>query len=122
MPDKPMDKQARKALLAAYKEIKTVMGVICVTNTRSGKTYVAAYPNLKNKWLTLRAQLNGGTHANAALQQEWTAYGESAFTYDVLEEKTTDKVDDVRLEMKRLDAKWKEALQPYGERGYHKAP
>ncbi|MBO7742701.1 GIY-YIG nuclease family protein [Paenibacillus sp. MWE-103] len=117
-----MDKQKRKELQEAYKEIKTYMGAIRIANAANGKVYVDAYPNLKNKWLTIRAQLDMGRFANAELQRDWKTYGESAFAYDVLEEKDAGEVADVRWETKQMAKRWLEKLEPYGDKGYNKPP
>lgn len=117
-----MDKKNRKELLEQYKQLKTYMGVTKITNNTSGKIYVAAYPNLKNKWLSLQGQLEMGMHINAQLQKDWKKLGPEAFTYEVLEEKKTDDVTDVRWELKQMEKQWLVKLQPYGDRGYNKLP
>ncbi|RUS46862.1 GIY-YIG nuclease family protein [Cohnella sp. AR92] len=115
-----MDKSKRKELQEEYKQIKTFMGVVRITNRTNGKMYVDSYPNLKNKWLTIQMQLDMGRFANAELQRDWTALGKDAFDYEVLEEKDTTDILDVRWETKQLEKKWLERLQPYGEKGYNK--
>ncbi|MDP4092933.1 MAG: GIY-YIG nuclease family protein [Bacillota bacterium] len=117
-----MDKKNRKELLEQYKQIKTYMGVIKITNKNNGKIFIAGFPNLKNKWLTLQSQLEINRHVNSQLQKDWNEMGPEAFTYEVLEEKATDKVVDVRWEVKQLEKKWLEKLQPFGEKGYNKQP
>lgn len=117
-----MDKKARKELLEEYKQIKTLMGVIQITNNVSGKIYIAAYPNLKNKWLTIQGQLAMGMHTNSQLQKDWNELGPDAFTYEVLEEKAADEVTDMRWERRQIVKPWLEKLQPYGDRGYNKPP
>jgi len=117
-----MDKTRRKELQEQFKQIKTYMGVIQVKNTVNDKIFIAAFPNLKNKWLTIRGQLDMGMHANAQLQHDWKALGPKAFTYEVLEEKETDEVSDMRWELKKMEKPWLENLQPYGDRGYNKPP
>ena len=117
-----MDKKNRKELLDEYKQLKTYMGVTQISNNASGKIFIAGYPNLKNKWLTLQSQLAAGMHINSQLQKDWRELGPEAFTYDVLEEKATDKVADVRWELKQMEKKWLEKLQPYGDKGYNKPP
>ena len=112
----------RKDLLEEYKQMKTYMGVIRVTNKMNGKMYINSYPNLKNKWLTIKAQLDMGRFANAQLQKDWRELGPEAFTYEVLEQKETDKVTDMRWELKQILKAWLEKLQPYGDRGYNKPP
>lgn len=117
-----MDKKDRRELLDEYKKLKTYMGVTRIKNQTNGKIYVAGYPNLKNKWLTLQGQLDTGMHLNSQLQKDWKDLGPGAFTYEVLEEKETDDVIDVRWEVKQMEKNWLERLQPYGDRGYNKLP
>ncbi len=117
-----MEKSRRKELLEAYKQIKTYMGVIQITNQVNGKIYIAAYPNLKNKWLSLKGQLDMGMHVNAQLQKDWKELGPEAFTYEVLQEKEADEVADRRWELKQLEKEWLEKLQPFGAKGYNKPP
>lgn len=115
-----MDKSKRKELLEDYKQIKTYMGVAQIKNNVNGKIYIDSYSNLKNKWLTLQMQLDMGRFANAELQKDWKEFGSDAFVYEVLEQKETDKVTDMRWELKQILKPWFEKLQPYGDRGYNK--
>ncbi|KPV59089.1 LuxR family transcriptional regulator [Paenibacillus sp. A3] len=117
-----MDKSKRKELLEEFKQIKTYMGVIQITNKVSGKIYVDSYPNLKNKWMTIKMQLDMGRFANLELQKDWKELGAEAFTYEVLEEQKTDDVTDMKWELKMMEKPWLEKLQPYGDRGYNKPP
>lgn len=117
-----MDMNKRKELIEAYKQIKTYMGVVLIKNTVNGKIYIDSYPNLKNKWLTLQMQLDMGRFANAQLQKDWKEFGSDAFTYEVLEQKATDKVSDIRWEVKQIIKPWLEKLQPYEDKGYNKPP
>ena len=59
---------------------------------------------------------------NAELQADWEKYGANAFSYEVLEEKATEKVNDTIWEAKRMLGTWLDELQPYGGRGYNKEP
>ncbi len=115
-----MDKQKRKELLEQYKQIETQMGVVRVTNTSNGKVFVAGFPNLKNKWHTMKGQLDMGQHPNSALQRDWKVLGPESFTYEVLEEKGTGDISDVAWEVKRMERAWLERLQPYGDKGYNR--
>ncbi len=117
-----MDKSKRKELLEEFKQIKTYMGVIQITNKINGKIYVDSYPNLKNKWMTIKMQLDMGRFANFELQKDWKELGAEAFVYEVLEEKKTDDVTDPKWELKMMEKPWLEKLQPYGDRGYNKPP
>jgi hypothetical protein len=114
-----MDKNRRKELQEEFKQLKTYMGVIQITNLVNGKIYITAYPNLKNQWLTIQGQLVMGTHANHQLQKDWNEYGAEAFNYEIIEEKETSEISDVPWEVKQMEKAWLEKLQPYGDRGYN---
>jgi hypothetical protein len=100
--------------------MKTYMGVYQVTNTSSGKIFISTSPNLKNRWLTLRMQLDMGRHPNSDLQRDWNELGADSFTYQVIEEKEVTEDTDTRWELKQMKKAWLEKLQPYGDRGYNK--
>jgi ribosomal protein L29 len=102
-----MEKNRRKELKEQYKELKTYMGVYQITNTVSGKIYLDSYPNLKNKWLTLQAQLEMGQFANSDLQKDWKQLGAEVFTYEVLEQKENN-VTDRRWALKQMLKPWLE--------------
>ena len=67
-------------------------------------------------------ELNNGTHRNKLLQDEWKQYGKDAFVFEVLEilEPPEEGYFDTKEELKKLEKKWMEKLQPYGDKGYHK--
>ncbi|ETI69751.1 GIY-YIG nuclease family protein [Neobacillus vireti] len=117
-----MDKDRRKELKEAYKQVKIYMGVYQITNKTNEKIYIDSCPNLKNKWLTLQGQLDMGMFANFQLQKDWKELGADAFTYEVLEKKDASEVNDRRWELKQMKKPWLEKLQPYGNRGYNKRP
>ncbi|MCR8644318.1 GIY-YIG nuclease family protein [Paenibacillus sp. N1-5-1-14] len=115
-----MDKNKRKEMVEEYKQIKTYMGVIQITNKVSGKIFIESFPNLKNKWSSMQAQLQMGTFMNLELQKDWKELGEEAFTFEVLEQKEADDITDMKWERKKMKKPWLEKLQPYGDRGYNK--
>lgn len=117
-----MDKSRRKELQEQFKEIKTFMGITQITNTVNGKIFIDSHNNLKNKWFTLQMQLDMGRFANLELQKDWKEFGRDAFTYEVLDQKDTEKITDVKWELKMLEKQWLEKLQPYGDKGYNKPP
>ncbi|PKM52291.1 MAG: LuxR family transcriptional regulator [Firmicutes bacterium HGW-Firmicutes-7] len=117
-----MDKQRRKELIEEYKQIKIYMGIFQVKNTVSGKIFVATSTNLKNKWFTLRLQLDMGRFANSELQKDWLKLGEEAFTYEVIEDKEVKEDTDKNWELKQMEKVWLEKLQPYENRGYNYPP
>lgn len=115
-----MDKDRRKELKEAYKQVKIFMGVYQITNKTNGKVYIDSCPNLKNKWITLQGQLEMGMFANFQLQKDWKELGAGVFTYEVLEKKDASEVNDRRWELKQMKKPWLEKMQPYGDRGYNK--
>ncbi|NLY30391.1 MAG: GIY-YIG nuclease family protein [Firmicutes bacterium] len=117
-----MDNQRKKELKQQYREMKTYMGVYQVTNTVSGKIFIATSPNLKNRWVTVRMHLDMGMHPNSELQRDWNELGADNFTYEVLEEKEVAEDTDTRWELRQMEKEWLEKLQPYGDRGYNKPP
>jgi hypothetical protein len=115
-----MDGNRRAELKAAYREIPTYYGVIKLINTKNDRAFVASYPNLKNKELVLRAQLDDGRHPNKMLQDDWREYGGDAFTFEVLEQKDASKVSDARYAAKQLEEQWIERLKTSEKATYHK--
>ena len=110
----------KKELKQLYKEMKTEAGVYQIRNTKNQKVFVTATPNFKTingKQIMLR----GGGHKNRQLQEEWKQYGEEAFVFEVLEvlEEKEEGFFDKADELKKLEKKWLDKLQPFGERGYH---
>jgi hypothetical protein len=115
-----MDKARRKELVEQFQGIKILYGVVQITNERNGKVFLKGYPNLKNKEMSMRSQLDAGRFQNLALQADWREQGGESFTYQVLEEAPADQVADVRFAMQQMETKWLKTLQPYEERGYHR--
>lgn len=115
-----MDKVKKKELQEQYKMVKTYLGVYQIKNKINGKIFIDAFPNIKNKWVGLKMQLDMKQHANSELQKDWISFGEEAFEYSVLEEKDTTDLFDVRWETKQLLIMWLDKLQPYGGKGYNK--
>ena len=114
------DVDRKKELKQQYKEMKTEGGVYQIKNTKNQKVLVVATPNLKTMNGKLM-QLRGGGHRNRQLQEEWKQFGEEVFAFEVLEvleEKEEGFFDKVE-ELKKLEKKWLNKLQPFGERGYH---
>jgi hypothetical protein len=111
----------RKAeLKQQYKEIEIEAGIYQIKNNQNGKTFIGSTRNVK----TLngrRFELKVGTSTNKKLQQEWNEYGEDAFTIDMIETIKVDeeKYPNLKKTLEKLEEKWLEKLQPFGERGYN---
>ena len=118
MEQKSMNR--RKELIRQYKEMKIEAGVYQIKNTKNQKVFVVSTPNLK----TMNGKpmmLCGGVHKNKKLQEEWDKFGEAAFVFEVLEvlKEKEEAYFDKTGELKELEKKWLEKIQPYGERGYN---
>lgn len=117
--DKEMNR--REELLLQFKESKTEAGVYQIKNTRNQKVFIDSTMNLK----TINGkqfQLRMGSHKSKELQREWEEYGEEAFEFEVLEtlKIDQDRYSDTKDALKKLEEKWIDQLQPFGERGYHR--
>ena len=79
-------KESRKESIRQFKEQKPSVGIYAVRCPATGDVWVGGSRNLgatKNGcWFTLR----NGSHREPSLQTAWSAQGESAFEYEVLEE------------------------------------
>lgn len=111
----------RKELVRQYKEMKTESGVYQIKNTKNSKIYVASTVNLKTM-NGKRMMLDGGVHKNKKLQEEWSKFGGEVFLLEVLEvlKEEDDAYFDKTGELKKLEQKWLDKLQPYAERGYNR--
>jgi hypothetical protein len=112
--------EQRKEIKRLYKETKPEAGVYQIKNMKNQKVFVASSSNLK----TIngkRFQLKTGAHKNQALQKDWNEFGEDAFEFEVLEIlKPKDNAHfDTNEELEKLEKKWLEKLQPFGEQGYN---
>jgi hypothetical protein len=77
-----MDKrEARKE----FKSRKTPKGVFAIRCTATGEAWVSGSDHLDSARNGAWFQLRNGQHQNKRLQAEWTAKGEEAFAYEVLE-------------------------------------
>jgi hypothetical protein len=103
--------QTRKEAIRKYKELKTPQGIFAVRCSTAGRVWVGTSRNLgaeKNGfWFALRL----GSHLNKALQSEWNAQGEQAFTYEILE-KLDDDVHALALQdlLKTKQVEWIDRL------------
>ena len=114
--------ETRAELRRRFKEEGRPMGVFALRNAVNGKVLVGASPNLPGAENATRFQLKLGSHRNRALQADWKAHGEAAFTWEVLDELKPEPGADVQEELDALERLWLDELRPYGERGYNPAP
>lgn len=107
-----MDRQERKAAVAAYRQRKPGFGIYAVICTATGEVWVGAsrtVDTLKNRiWF----ELGAGTHTNAALQSAWAAHGAAEFRYEELDRLRDDFPDFERDdELKKRRALWQTRLR-----------
>ena len=115
-----MDKNRRRELMEAYKQMKVYMGVYQIKNNENSKVLIGTSSNLKNRWLTLRMQLEAKRHPNAGLQKDWNYFGPDNFTYEVIEQKECNEILNINRELENMEKAWLEKLQPYDDKGYNK--
>lgn len=112
-------KDYKKQMKQLAKEVKTEGGVYQIKNLHNDKIYIGSTPNIKTL-NGVKFTLKTNTHQNKELQNEWNTYGADAFLIEMLE--TIKREEEKALSKKdllKLEAKWLEKLQPYGEKGYH---
>lgn len=85
--------------------IKDKSGVYLITNTVNGYVYVGSSVSLSERFSVHRSRLNLGKHSNPRLQAAWNKYGESSFTFSILEivESTGESMKDKLL---IVEKKW----------------
>lgn len=108
----------RKELKQMYKETEIPAGVYQIRNLNNQKVYVTSTANLRAAQNRL---VFGFTGKSKSLENDWRKFGKDAFAFEILEilkienEGYFDKND----ELKKLEQKWLEKLQPFGDKGYN---
>lgn len=113
----------KKTAKKEYKEIEHKTGVYKITNKVNGKIFVKASPNIPAAFNSIRFQLKlGSGFFDASFNREWKEYGEENFEFTVLEElkPSNNEFSDKKEELQKLERKWLDKLQPYGEKGYNR--
>ncbi len=78
-----MDRAARKAAAASWKERKPAAGIYAI---RCGAAvWVGRTPDLDKIWNRRRFELERGAATDRAMQSAWAAEGPDAFAFEVLE-------------------------------------
>jgi len=113
--------KTRKEIKEEYKLKKFRMGVYQIKNKLNQKIFIGSSPDLDAKWNSQKFQLNAGLHPNFELQKDWTEHGEQNFTYEILELLNDEDFNatQIRKELKKLEDRFIEKLQPFGDHGYH---
>lgn len=132
-----MDQQRRKQLVEEYQQQPRKMGVYQIRNLTNQKIWIGRSLNLYGAYNKDVFILNMGNHDCVALQQDWKVYGEQQFEMDILEQVKLEEGESLigmiplnvpinhpankkyKKELQKLEQKWLDKLQPYGDKGYN---
>jgi hypothetical protein len=93
-------------------------GVYIILNRDTGIVYLGVAGNIRDRWCCHRGSLRRGKHHTRSLQDDWTAYGEDAFTVKALEHLTH-----VQLYYAvDFEWAWYDAMRRHGVILYNSAP
>lgn len=107
-----MDRESRKAAIAAYRERKPAFGVFAVICSATGEAWVGCSRHVDTQQNGLWFALKQGTSPHASLQAAWRAHGEPAFRFEELERLREDFPEISRMdELKKRQALWRSRLQ-----------
>jgi group I intron endonuclease len=62
-----------------------ISGVYKIVNTINGNCYIGSAVNIRNRWIEHKGDLRHCQHHSPHLQNAWNKYGESCFTFSILE-------------------------------------
>jgi hypothetical protein len=113
----------RQALKKEYLETKTRAGVYAIRNHLTGRALVAGSANVQGSLNRHLFELRYGTHRDAQLAQDWKAYGECGFSFEVLDmvKHSDDPAFNAAEELAQLTALWRQEMGCEGEQGYSEA-
>lgn len=112
-------------MINGYKQTLQPMGIYQIKNLSNGKVFIESSKNLNGSLNSGRFQLDVGSHRNRVLQGEYSKFGESQFSFEILdriEPKKDDPAYDYTDDLETLKAMWLEKLRPFGDKGYNPAP
>ena len=106
-----MDKNDRKAALAAYKQRKITGGVFQIVNIKTGRRLLMSDADLKGSENRFRFSQMTGSCTYGRLTADWLRFGAEAFRFETLEEmeKKEDQTDEAfREDLALLEEIWRE--------------
>jgi hypothetical protein len=107
-----MDRAARKAAVAAYKQRKPAYGVFAVICTATGEAWVGQSRHLDAQQNGLWFALKQASSPHQALQAAWRLHGADAFRFEELERLREDFPPLTRAdETRRRQALWAARLR-----------
>jgi group I intron endonuclease len=78
-------------------------GVYCIKNIINNNLYIGSSKNLKLRYFNHKTKLKNNKHENKHLQNAWNLYGETKFTFELLEECPETILE--KTEQKHIDEK-----------------
>lgn len=118
-----MDK--RREIKLAYKQQKPApMGIYQVKNKINGRIFIGSSRNLSGTSNSYLGKLQFDSHHNKNLYEDLQSHGPDAFSFEILETFDSEEIPKENLrealkELKKLEDKWLNTLQPYGDKGYN---
>ena len=123
--DSEEDAVKRHELKLQYKHSARPAGIYQIKNRANGRVLVESSFNLDGSRNRFNFEVRNGCLRNHPdLQREWNEFGAEQFTFEILEEldPRDEPLRDPRSELAKLERKWLDKLQPYGDRGYNRPP
>lgn len=107
-----MEKQHRRALVSAYKEVKVQVGLFRLTCVPTGEVWVGMSRNIATAQNGLMFSLRQGSHLNRSIATASRAHGPDAFSYIELEALTDPDMTPLGRDtwLKDRDRHWRETL------------
>jgi glycosidase len=105
----------RKTLKEEYKQKKTIGGIYRVTNKQNGKCLLNYAPDIQAKQNSFDFMVASGSCFDPRIMQDWLAFGNDAFRFEVLEtlEKKKDQTwEQFVADLGTLAQIWDEKLGP----------
>ena len=89
-------------------------GIYKITNTVNGKFYIGSSADIAQRFCAHKSDLRRNAHNNPILQRAWNKHGPDKFTFEIIEECSSDQKLLFEREQHYLDL-----LKPYLEVGYN---
>ncbi|BCP54649.1 hypothetical protein K32_32660 [Kaistia sp. 32K] len=106
-----MQRDDKKAAIAAYKKREDTPGIYAVRCAASGQAWVGKTPNLDAIQNRLWFTLGHGSCTSASLQKAWREHGEAAFAFEILERLEPEESAYIRNALlKERGLHWRSAL------------
>lgn len=95
--------------------VPATSGIYKITCIPTGKIYIGSSVNVRDRRTSHFGSLRQNKHANLHLQRAWNKYGESAFTFEVLELV-------LPISLTAREQYWLNKLKPFNRRGFNILP